>query len=125
MQEFEIKGRLANLNDYQYACRSHYMAGNKMKKQEQSKVKQAIICSNLKPIKEYPIKIRYYFYEENRKRDLDNVAAMAHKFIQDSLVDMEILENDGWKQIKGFEDTFGIDKENPRIIVQIFESGEF
>ena len=125
MQKFIIPGRLANLNDYQYACRSHYMVGNKMKKQEQAKVKQAIVCSGIEPIKNYPIKIKYYFYEENRRRDLDNVAAMAHKFIQDSLVNLEVLENDGWKQIKGFEDTFDIDKDNPRIEVEIFENGEF
>lgn len=125
MQSFIIPGRLANLNDYQYACRSHYMVGNKMKKTEQAKVKQAIICANLKKVENYPIKIKYHFYEENRKRDLDNVAAMAHKFVQDSLVDLEILENDGWKQVKGFEDVFNIDKENPHIIVEIYENGEF
>lgn len=125
MQSFVISGRLANLNDYQYACRSHYMVGNKMKKQEQSKVKQAIICANLKPVENYPIKIKYHFYEENRKRDLDNIAAMAHKFVQDSLVSMEILENDGWKQVKGFEDEFDVDKDNPRIIVEIYEKDEY
>lgn len=125
MQSFVIEGRLVNLNDYQYACRSHYMVGNKMKKNEQTKVKQAIVCSNLKPIENYPVKIKYHFFEENRKRDLDNVAAMAHKIIQDSLVSMDILENDGWKQVKGFEDTFDVDKENPRIEIIILEKDEY
>ena len=33
----------------------------------------------------------------------------------------KILENDGWKQIAGFEDRFYVDRKNPRIVVEIEE----
>lgn len=35
---------------------------------------------------------------------------------------MNVLHNDGWKQIVAFSDTFYIDKENPRIEVLITET---
>lgn len=41
---------------------------------------------------------------------------------QDALVKEGILENDGWKDIVGFTDRFFIDKNNPRIEVEIEEA---
>ena len=68
-----------------------------------------------------PVRIKYTFYEPNRKRDLDNIAGVAHKFIQDALVKCKVLDNDGWNNIVGFEDHFFIDKHNPRIEVVLEE----
>lgn len=39
----------------------------------------------------------------------------------DALVQAGILENDGWKQIKGMADYFEVDKKYPRIEVRIEE----
>ena len=68
-----------------------------------------------------PVHISYRFYEPNRRRDLDNIAGVAHKFIQDSLVRCGVLENDGWDQITGFSDAFFVDLHNPRIEITIRE----
>lgn len=62
----------------------------------------------------------FRWYEKDRRRDKDNVA-MAKKFILDSLQEMDIIRNDGWKEIIGFVDEFFIDKENPRIEVLLYE----
>ena len=70
---------------------------------------------------EKPVRLQYKFFEPNQKRDLDNVSAMVHKCLQDSLVLAGILNNDGWKNIKGFTDDFDVDKTNPRIEVVIVE----
>lgn len=70
-----------------------------------------------------PVFIRYCFYEPNRKRDLDNIAGVAHKFVQDSLVKCGVLENDGWDNIIGFSDQFFLDRINPRIEIVIQEEG--
>ena len=67
-----------------------------------------------------PVYITYKWYEPNKKRDLDNIA-FAKKFVQDALVTNGILENDGWANIVGFCDEFYVDKENPRVEVEIME----
>lgn len=70
-----------------------------------------------------PVILKYNFFEPNKKRDLDNISAFAHKVIQDSLVKTEVLKNDGWNEITGYIDQFYLDKENPRIEVTIVEVG--
>lgn len=114
-QKFVIEGRLASLNDYILACRQSPFSGNHFKHKEQDKVKKAIGESDLKRIDEYPLRVTFLFYEATHKRDLDNISSWAHKAIMDSLVTNEIIENDGWKQIVGYNDYFFVDKENPRI----------
>ena len=126
-----IKGRMPDLNDYlkgeRIAIRKNgkfTTKGNAMKQEYQRKVVSAV-RSQLRGIHiDKPVKIYYTFYEENRKRDLDNISAFAHKVIQDGLVKGGLLENDGWKNIIGFSDDFFVDKDNPRIEVTIREVDE-
>ena len=40
---------------------------------------------------------------------------------QDALVKAGTLKNDGWNQIGGYEDLFDVDKENPRIEIELIE----
>lgn len=122
--KFVIKGTLPGLNEYLKAERSFskkHSCGNDMKKQYQMIIINAIRLQLIRVKINNPITICYTFYEPNAKRDLDNIAGVAHKFIQDSLVDSGVIENDGWKNIKGFNDRFFIDKFNPRIEVLIIE----
>lgn len=117
-----IKGRLSGLNEYTKACRNNKYAGANLKKVNEIKVTAAIYeyCKNRKI--EKPVSIIYRWYEQNRKRDLDNIA-FGKKFVQDALVKNGVLQGDGWKDIVGFSDEFYIDKENPRIEVEIREVG--
>ena len=123
-----IKGRMPDLNDYlkseRIAIRKNgkfTTKGNAMKQEYQRKVVSAV-RSQLRGIHiNKPVKIYYTFYEKNRKRDLDNISAFAHKVIQDGLVQCGLLANDGWKNIVGYSDDFYVDKENPRIEVIIRE----
>ena len=68
-----------------------------------------------------PVRMEYKWYEPNRKRDLDNISSWGRKVIQDALVKCRVIENDGWRQITGFSDSFYVDKKNPRIEVVIEE----
>lgn len=117
-----IKGRLSGLNEYTKACRNNKYAGANLKKVNEIKVTAAIYecCKNRKI--EKPVSIIYRWYEQNRKRDLDNIA-FGKKFVQDALVKNGVLQGDGWKDIVGFSDEFYIDRENPRIEVEIREVG--
>jgi Holliday junction resolvase RusA-like endonuclease len=126
MQQFIIRGRLSSLNEYTLKCRGNYgqYGGNQLKKQNENLVKRAISHADLKEVTKYPVKIEYKWIEANKKRDKDNIA-FAHKFIQDALVNMCILENDTWKYIECFSDDFDVDKDDPRVEVTIKEFGEY
>lgn len=118
---FTILGRLDGLNEYTAANRTNPHKGGKMKKDNGD----TVIWSIRQQLRELhinvPVKINYTFYEQNRKRDLDNISSFAHKVIQDSLVKTGVLKNDGWNEITGFTDQFYCDKKNPRIEVEIIE----
>lgn len=120
---FIIKGRLDGLNEFITANRTNPYKGNKMKQDNEEIVIWAI-RQQLKGVYiNKPVIIKYDFYEKNKRRDLDNISSFAHKVIQDSLVKTQIIENDGWNEIVGYEDNFFVDKENPRIEVTIMVGG--
>lgn len=120
VKKFVIYGRLPSLNDYCKAERTGYHCANNMKQRCQNAIKADIRRSKLKPIK-YPIKILYRFYEPNKRRDKDNISGLAHKFIQDALVESGIIKDDGWDYVSSFTDEFYIDKKNPRIEITLCE----
>lgn len=121
-----IDGRLPNLNDYLQAERQTYRRGGKFttKGNELKKESQEYIIwhirSQLRDVKiDNPVVLEYKFFEKNKRRDLDNISAYAHKVIQDSLVLAGTIKNDGWQNIKGYKDEFYVDKERPRIEVTL------
>ena len=116
-----IHGKLPGLNELIDAERRHRQAGAKLKRDAERIVRMYIRQQfrGYKP--KTPVTLYYYYYEPNRRRDLDNIAGFAHKVIQDSLVKEGIIANDGWEHIKGFFDSFSVDKQFPRIEVEIVE----
>lgn len=117
---FEIKGRLIGLNDYINVERTNRYKAAKTKA-DQEQVIGFYIQKYLKGVRiENPVHITYRWIEQDKRRDKDNIC-FAKKFINDALVRMRILENDGWKQVEGFTDEFCIDRINPRIEVEIKE----
>ena len=126
-----INGTLPNLNDYLKAERQTFRKGgsfttkgNELKKDTQ----ELIIWTIRQQLRglhiDKPVILKYDFYEPNKRRDLDNISAFAHKVVQDSLVLAGVLKNDGWKEIAGYVDHFYCDRENPRIEVTIVEVGD-
>lgn len=116
-----IQGRLPGLNEYTRECRMNAYAGAKMKKDAQ-KVVCFFILQQLRKVRiEKPVELAYTWYERNERRDHDNVSGFGHKVIQDALVEAGTLKDDGWHEIIGYSDTFKIDKEKPRIEVEIRE----
>ena len=109
---------MVSLNEYTRECRRNRYAGAQMKKQIESYL-SFFINRQLSPI-EGIVRLNITWYEPNTKRDLDNIA-FAKKFIQDALVGNGILKGDGWKYIAGFTDNFAVDKNHPRIEVEIIE----
>jgi len=90
----------------------------RLKKTEEARVQTEIMLAKLKKINT-SVYITYKFYRKDKKKDKSNIAAFARKVIEDSLVKMGILKNDGWNDVEGYHDEFYIDKDNPRIEVEI------
>jgi len=67
-----------------------------------------------------PVTAKFTWYEENRRRDKDNIA-FAKKFIFDGLVKAGVLKGDGWDYVAGFSDDFKVDKHKPRVEIEIRE----
>lgn len=115
---FTVDGRLPSLNDYVRAERSGWQAANSMKHKFEKLVAGSAV--GLRQITK-PVRIRYTFFERDRRRDKDNVAGVAHKIVQDALVKAGILVNDSWDYVVGFSDDFQIDKQRPRIEIELIE----
>ena len=114
---FIVPGRLPGLNDYTKANRSNKYAGAKMKSDAEN-----FINLYLPNWEQYTNKvvIEFNWYEKDERRDPDNIV-FAKKFILDALVAKGVLQGDSMKYVKGFVEIIGVDKDNPRIEVDIHE----
>lgn len=115
----EINMKLPSLNEYVRANRTvsgGYYAGAKMK----NEVEEGIIYSLSRlPKITKPVFIHFTWIEKNRKRDKDNIG-FGKKFILDALQKSGKLENDNWKWIRGFSDSFELG-DDYKVILDIEE----
>lgn len=118
-QEFEVPGRLDGLNEYTRANRANRYKGADMKRANQEKVNWCIKASGIEPFKS-TVRISVTWIEPNMKRDPDNVR-FGIKFILDALVEMGIIPDDTQKYVRGISDKFLVNRQDPRIIVEIEE----
>ena len=118
--KFTIKGELPDLNQIIAASKSHYGAYSSMKKKNTELVQWS--AKGLEKVDRADFIITWYC--KNRRKDKDNITGGGLKMILDGLVVAGILENDGWKQIGDISHKFEVDKENPRIEVEIHEIKE-
>ena len=122
MKKLIIPGELPALNEIIRAAKDgkgSYQPYNKMKKKHMQII--ATECKKqLKNIKFNRIHLDITWYCDRKRKDPDNIAS-GIKFILDTFVNLEIIANDGWKQIKGFSHNFEVDKENPRVEILISE----
>lgn len=125
-QQFEIPGRLDGLNEYTNANRGSWSSGRDMKRDNQEVVGWAIKAAKLKPMAGR-IAVTITWVEglkpgakQFRPRDRDNIA-FAKKFIMDALVEQGVIKDDSWNRVVSYTDLFRINRENPRIIVEIEE----
>lgn len=118
-----IRERLIGLNEYVNACRRNRYYANDLKQGTEAKI-TAYIKEQINGVHFHePVRLSFRWYEENRKRDIDNIA-MAKKFILDALVKSGVLVDDSMRWVKGFTDEFFIDKERPRVEVDIEGVGD-
>lgn len=121
--KFVIYGRLDGLNALIGANRSHWARGAKIKQVNDRLVQDAVIADlrGWKTVR--PIRIRIDWYEQNIKRDPDNVFS-AVKFILDGMVELGTIPDDGQKYVKGISHELHLDRKNPRVEVTIEEADD-
>jgi len=116
---FTIEGTLGNLNDYIREINRNRHKGNTLKKENQAICKMYILKQLRGVHIDIPVRLHFRWYEATKRRDLDNISSFGRKVIQDALVECGVLKNDGWNHITGFTDSFFIDKNRPRIEIDI------
>ena len=121
MIKLVIRGTLPNLNDHIKALSANRHKGGQLKHNTDEAIMWQLKgqIRKLKP----PVVMHYLWVEPNRDRDKDNIA-FAKKYIQDALVKLGALDNDGWAHIAGFTDDFAVDRKNPRIEIEIEEAAQ-
>ena len=117
-----IPKELTDLNSYINAERRHRMQGANIKKRETNVciayLKQAISKGfDIDHVK-YPLQITFKWYAKDRRKDLDNIA-YAKKYIMDAMQKVKLIENDGYKQVQRYTDVYLVDKEKPRVEIEI------
>ena len=122
MNELLIDAQLPSLNQYQYACRSHWSKGREFKKDVETlvcnSIKIALLQKKLRKV-EKPCEIFIEWHEKTKRRDVDNIQS-AQKFILDALQQCGIIENDSRKHVKQIHHTI-IDDKRDFVIVRFEE----
>jgi hypothetical protein len=68
-----------------------------------------------------PARFHYMHLEPNRRRDPSNFCAGAAKIIEDALVDVELMKNDGWKDVLGISHEWHTVIDKPGVKLEIRE----
>ncbi len=110
-----IFGEFPTLNEVIKASKSHYMAYANQKKDY-----TALASIYIKDMPKISGKNDWIFhwYRKDRRNDPDNIQ-IGTKYILDSFVKNGIIKNDGWNEINSISHHFHVDKENPRVEIQI------
>lgn len=117
---FEIPGRLPGLNEIIDAAKQgngKYQPYALMKEKYTEMI--AWIAKKLPSYEKVALVITWY--EPNSRRDPDNIMA-GQKFILDALVQAGVIPNDSQKYIQGILHRFRVDKQNPRVEVEIVDA---
>ncbi len=120
MQKLVIEGELPDFNQVINDSKKHWAVYAKQKQKLTWDIALIIRSQKLKPVKKYPIQIKFLWYCRNRMKDPDNICS-GKKFCIDALKVAQVIIDDGFKYISGFTDEFYIDKENPRVEIYIKE----
>lgn len=120
-QTFEIPGRLMGLNEWNRICNGPYGSrqSSRVKREIEEDIIWRIKAAHLKPVSGKAL-LRVTWVEPNMKRDVDNIR-FAVKFILDALKKAGVIKDDSQRYIDGIADTYRLNRQNPRVVVEIEE----
>ena len=108
-----------SLNDIIEAAKKHWGAYSKEKRARTIATALLARVQKLKPVLSPPM-VRIIFFQPNKRTEKDNLCCNS-KWILDSLVEAGVLLDDRWDNYTDLEFRFRIDKERPRIEVELIE----
>ena len=117
--KFEIPGRLPGLNEIIDAAKQgkgKYQPYAIMKEEHTTAI--TWLAKKLHTYKRVVLVITWH--EPDRRRDPDNIMA-GQKFILDGLVQAGTITNDSQRYIRGILHRFKVDRQNPRVEVEIVD----
>ena len=112
-----VRGAMPNLNTVIAATKRHWSHYSKEKKMWTQTVRMEALAQKMTPVTQ-PVWVRSEYYSKNRRADPDGIR-IAAKYILDGLVEANVLPDDSQKWIIGFVDRFSVDKDDPRIEVEL------
>jgi hypothetical protein len=119
MQRLVILGSFPGLNNIVETAKRHWAGYSTEKKKKTTSVAIMARAAKLKTVTGKCI-VRCLWFEKDKRRDPDNIR-VGIKYILDGLVEAGVLPTDGWKCITALEDRFHVDKERPRVEIEIIE----
>lgn len=115
------RGRLPAMNEIIGANRRNFYMGNKLKQKTQNDIIAQFLPQKRGTEFQKKVNMRIWFYEPNQRRDEDNVKS-GLKFLLDALQEIKILKSDSPKYLHIASDEVFVDRENPRIEIEIKEA---
>ena len=112
-----IPGELPSMNQIIAKSKQHYGAYAAMKKKYTGLVIEQ--AKDMQPIGKADFVFTWYC--KDKRKDPDNVAAGGTKMCLDGLVEAGVMEGDGWGQVNSLTHMFQVDKNFPRVEIEIFE----
>lgn len=94
----------------------HHYSKNKVKQDYHEVVREWV--QELPKFKTLRPKYKLYF-NNNRKKDLDNYTFPLHKFLMDALVEGGVIEDDNYDYVTGFSTKFGGIREENYVVVEL------
>lgn len=104
---------MVGLNWYRNA---HYLTSNRVKHHYHE-----LVAEQLKDFKFTKIKLLYKVYAARNGTDGHNIRAVIEKFFMDGLVEAGAIADDDISHVLGDTSEYYIDKDNPRIDIEIIE----
>ena len=118
MQRLVIETDLLSLNTVIASAKSHWGVYSAEKRRRTEAVMLLALSQKLTPVKSCTV--RMIFYAQHKRIDPDNLLINA-KYVLDGLQGAEIITSDGWGTIEGLEFRFLLDRDRPRIEVELIE----
>ena len=126
MNEFIIDTQLPSLNQYQYACRSHWSKGAKFKDNIEETIgwyiRMALNKGTLIPVS-HQIDIVLEWHEKAQRRDTDNIQS-GQKFIIDAMRSQGIIQNDSRKYVNQIYHQVIDGAKEDFVVVKLYKAGE-
>lgn len=108
-----LGGRVYNFRTKKY---------NNSVKSENDKVCRLAIQKYMRGVKiDKPIKVTYHIYAQDKRHDRGNLASATEKSFLDALQEMKVIKNDGFDDVLDSTFITELDRNNPRIVVEIEE----